>query len=238
MIFWRIAAAILIAGTVALSPARADWRDGLDLSDADLNLFRMIMVHEGVEAGALEYGWTRIGERYLVEYRAHMAPNMLETASALIDGKSYLPHNVAVKYTRGDNLLNMDMRWLDGVRQGQIVSRDLGQDEVVEDVYLTGEPWAPLRMSVFGLVAALPLHDRFATGMSWFNTTENRTERIDVRTNGRARVKVPAGIFETHRVEIRGATPESILYITTAKPRRIIRIDMVGRDMYFLRVES
>lgn len=236
---WRIAAVVLIAGMFTSAAARADdWRDGLDLADADLSLFRMIVVNDGIEVGAMEYGWTRIGSRYLVEYRTHMAPNILETASALIDGRSYLPHNVAVKYTRGDNLMNVDLRWADGVRQGQIMRRSLDEGERVDEVRHTDDSDAPLRMSVFGLVAALPLKDRFATRLNWYNATEDRTESIHVRTNGRARVKVPAGIYDTYRVEVRGATPENVMYVSMKKPRQIIRIDMVGRDTYFLRVEG
>lgn len=235
---WRIAAVTLIAGMLALSPAHADWRDGLDLDDADLQLFRMILVSGGVEAGAMEYGWTRIGDRYLVEDRTHMAPNVLETASALIDGRNFLPHNVAVKFSMGDSAMNVDLHWADGVRQGQIISRRTGGEETVRDIRLVEDTEAPLRMAAFGLVAALPLRDSFSTSFDWFNTMANRTEHVSVVTRGRARVKVPAGIFETYRVELRGVTPENILYISTRKPRQIIRIDVVGRDMYFLRVES
>jgi hypothetical protein len=235
---WRIAVVILIAGTAAFAPVRADWRDGLDIDNADLRLFRMILVSEGVEAGAMEYGWTRIGDRYLVEDRTHMAPNVLETASALIDGRTFLPHNVAVKFSMGDSLMNVDLRWADGMRQGQITSRRTGGEETVRDVRLVEDVDAPLRMAAFGLVAALPLKDNYQTSFNWFNTMANRTERVDVVTRGRARVKVPAGIYEAYRVELRGVTPENILYISTARPRQIIRIDVVGRDMYFLRVEG
>ena len=236
---WRIAAVVLIAGMFISAAARAnDWRDGLNLADADLSSFRMIVVNEGIEVGAMEYGWTRIGDRYLVEYRTHMAPNILETASALIDGHTYLPHNVAIKYTRGDNLMNVDLRWVDGVRQGQIMRRNLGEDERVDEIHHADDNDAPLRMSVFGLVTALPLKDRFAAKLNWYNAIENRTEQIDVRTNGRARVKVPAGVYDTYRVEVRGASPENIMYVSMKKPRQIIRVDMLGRDTYFLRVEG
>lgn len=235
---WRTAAIILIAGMLATLPTRADWRDGLDLDNADLSLFRMILVSEGIEVGAMEYGWTRIGDRYLVEDRTHMAPNVLETASALIDGRSFLPHTVAVKFSRGDNLTNVDLRWTGGMRLGQITSRQTGGEETVRDIRLAADVDAPLRMAAFGLVAALPLKDNYQTRFNWFNTMANRTEQVDVITRGRVRVKVPAGIYEAYRVELRGVTPENILYISTKRPRQIVRIDVVGRDMYFLREGS
>ncbi|WP_262692260.1 DUF3108 domain-containing protein [Kordiimonas aestuarii] len=225
----------LILAMLTATTARAEWRDGLNLDNADLSLFRMIMINEGQQAGTMEYGWTRIGNQYLVEDRTSMAPNILESASALIDAKTLLPYTVMVKFSMGDSMMNVDLRWTGGNRQGQIISRRHGDGETIRDVDLVEDNYAPLRMAAIGFVAALPLQDGYQTSFDWFNTMANRTEQVRVETGGRARVETPGGSIEAYKVALRGVMPENILYITTSKPRRIVRIDVVGRDMYFLR---
>ncbi|WP_417449497.1 hypothetical protein [Kordiimonas sp.] len=232
----RFKALALIALMLKAAPAAvADWRSGLNLEDADLKLFRMVMISEGVEAGAMEYGWTRIGDRYLVEDRTHMVPDTLESASALIDAQTLLPYNVMIKFSMTRSMMNVDLRWADGHRRGQMITRGTDKSETVRDIDLVEDKHAPLRMAAIGFIAAMPLDEGYRTSFDWFNTMANRVEKVRVAVASRTRVSSPAGTFVSHKVELRGVAPGNNLYITAAKPRRIVRIDVVGQDMYFLR---
>ncbi len=93
----------------------------------------------------------------------------------------------------------------------------------------------PLRLAVVGLVAALPLTEGYEFAMPWFNTMANASEDVRIAVTGVETVTTPAGTFEAYKVELRGSQPENIVYVSTALPRKIVHIDVIGQPMHFLR---
>ena len=236
---WAITTA-LVLGTLAPT-ASADmpsWQAGLDLSRADLKTFNMIMINEGVEAGTMTYGWTWVGDKIVVEDHTTMQPDIDETALGKISASTLLPDMVKINFSIGPSYMNFDFRWQDGKRMGTIVSKRPESDEAIRNVDLVEDNPAPLRLAIFGLLAGLPLEVGYQTEFDWFNSMANRTEPVKVNTSRIEMVETPAGSFECYVVEIRGTSPENNVYITKDLPRRIVRIDVVGQPMYFLRTAS
>lgn len=227
------AAMLLAAGALPTTAADHTWNKGLDLSSADLSTFRLILMNEGAEAGDMTYGWRKMGEHYVIEDRTTMEPNIVETAKAMVDGKTLLPQSVAINFIMGESFMNVDLGWNGLNRHGKIVSKRAGGEETVRDIDLVEDNPAPLRLAVIGFVAAMPLEDGFHSSFDWFNTLANRVETVKIDVTGTRAIETPAGTFDTYVVELRGATPENIVYVSKEKPRRIVRIDVVGRPMYF-----
>ncbi len=99
----RCLAAALITGLLHLPQAQAsDWRTEVDLQRADLSVFEMDLINEGVQAGSMRYGWERDGDHYVVRDRTRMDPDVLETAEARIDASTLLSSMVEINYSEGE----------------------------------------------------------------------------------------------------------------------------------------
>lgn len=226
--------AILLATSFApASATNQSWYKQLNLSRANLDTFRLTLMNEGMEAGEMTYGWKKEGALYVIEERTTMKPNIVETAKAVVDANTFLPRSVEINFMMGESFMKVALGWTGLNRHGKITNRRAGNEATVRNVDLTEDNPAPLRLAVIGLVAAMPLDAGFANRLEWFNTLANRVETVSIAVTGSRKVETPAGFFDTYVVELRGASPENIVYVSKAKPRRIVRIDVVGQPLYF-----
>lgn len=87
------------------------------------------------------------------------------------------------------------------------------------------------------LVPALPL----AEGASWsvpiFSSGQNRLVPMTLAVTARETVEVPAGRFDTWRVEASGGQAPLAFSVTAAAPHRLVRIQMIGAPFEFALVK-
>jgi hypothetical protein len=83
------------------------------------------------------------------------------------------------------------------------------------------------RTSVFFLVPAMPVDKQKEWKFDWYNTYDDSITTITAKVNGEKTVTVPAGTFDTWRVELTGGQPSQIVYITKESPRRMVMIEVV-----------
>lgn len=210
-----------------------DWRSKVTVENADLSKFSMVLINDGVEAGGMSYGWTKKGDTYVIADRSEMQPDILETAKGVIDANTLLPKSIVIDFALSGGTMDFDLAWEGDHRTGTIVTNRNGEEKT--HTIDTKEESAPIRLAVVGMVAAFDIDDTFETSLPWFNTLANKTETITLKTIGTETVEAPAGIFETYKVAVRGGNPENNVYVTKSLPRKIVKIDVLGRPMYFLR---
>lgn len=210
------------------------WKSGLDISQANLNSFRMTMFKGKEAIGFMDYGWSQDQDQnqYVITEQTEMQPNVVEAARGVLDSASLLPTTVTINFAVGDTVLDVDLSWINGWRKGRYINMRK-DSRTTRDVNVQEDKPATLRMAVFGLVAAMPLGEGFKTTLPWFNTLVNRVEDIAVIVTDTSTTTTPAGSFETYKVALRGGSPENIIYVTRATPRQIVRIDVVGHPMHF-----
>lgn len=83
------------------------------------------------------------------------------------------------------------------------------------------------RSSALFLAAAIPFSEE-PLAFQWFNGYDAEVRTITVQQTGEANVSVPAGTFDTYRVELRGGAPSQVVYISKTVPRRIIKTEVIG----------
>ncbi len=235
-----MSAAVILGGVAwqagASETKAANWQSLVDMSRADVSRFSLKLVHNGVEAGSMTYGWVRDGNRYIVSDRTEMKPNILETAQGVINADTLLPDSITVNFAVGENTRKYDVAWADGGRTGGVVIRRPNAESRTVDFSDPEHPASALRLSVFGLIAGLPLADGFSVKLPWYNTLSNLLENIELTHAGIVTIETPAGRFETHKIDVKGGTPDNIVYVSTSLPQKIVRIDVVGQPMYFERL--
>lgn len=210
------------------------WRHQIDLSRADLSLFTMVLIQNDKPAGSMRYEWRRSGDTYVISDRTEMEPNILETATAIINAETLLPQKVDIDFAAGNNRTVFDLTWNGATLNGEVTLNP--ENQPPKKVPVSGSPNAALRMSVFGAISAMPLKTGFSLEMPWYNSMNNTRETVHILHTGIETVVTPAGEFEAHKVELKGGTPENIIYVTIAKPQKIVRIDVVGMPLHFERI--
>lgn len=230
-----ITASACLAG-MTIAEGQPAWQQLVDMSRADVSSFSMVMINDGEQAGGMTYGWQQTGNTYVISDRTEMAPNILETARGVIDTKTLLPLSNDIDFAVGGSRTVFDLEWQDGALNGEVRIAQEGKDPRTVDISNADHPESALRLSIFGLIAGLPLEAGFSVELPWYNTLSNSIETVTLAHAGFETVETPAGTFETHKVHIQNGTPENMVYVTAALPQRIVRIDVLGRPMHFERL--
>lgn len=226
--------ALFLSGT---SMAQSEgWQALIDMKRADMSTFSMKMINDGEDAGGMTYGWQRDGNTFVIKDRTEMKPNVLETAMGVIDARTFLPLSNDIDFAVGASRNVFDLEWENGALKGEVRISSEGAEPRVVDISNAEHPESALRLSIFGLIAGLPLAEGFSVDIPWYNTLSNSIESITLAHTGFETVETPAGTFETHKVHIQKGTPENMVYVTRAMPHRIVRIDVLGRPMHFVRL--
>jgi hypothetical protein len=84
------------------------------------------------------------------------------------------------------------------------------------------------------LVPALPLAEGAGWSATMFSSGQNRLVPITLTVAAREAVEVPAGRFDTWRVEVSGAAAPLAFSITAAAPRRVVRVQVIGAPFEFV----
>lgn len=212
------------------------WQNLVNMSRADVSTFSLKMINNGEDVGSMTYGWERDGNRYVISDRTEMQPNILETAQAVIDATTLLPLNIGIDFAIGENNRKYDISWQGDERVGGVVITQPGADARTVDFSNPEHPPSALRLSIFGLIAGLQLGDGFSLKLPWYNSLSNTIENIELVHDGIENIETPAGTYQAHKINLKHGTPENIVYVTTSLPQKIVRIDVVGQPMHFVRL--
>jgi len=83
------------------------------------------------------------------------------------------------------------------------------------------------------LIPALPLAEGRTFNLNVFSSGEGVVKVLTVKVAGVENVTVPAGTFESYRLELSGMQIPVVMYVSTASPRRLLRVAPVGAPLVF-----
>lgn len=81
------------------------------------------------------------------------------------------------------------------------------------------------------LLPALPLEDGATFNLKIFSATSGKVRTATLKVLGIEEVTVPAGTFETYKVEIQGLEAPAMMSVSTDSPRRLVRIEAIGQPV-------
>lgn len=84
------------------------------------------------------------------------------------------------------------------------------------------------------LLPALPLAEGASWSVTMFSSGQNRLVPITLTVAAREAVDVPAGRFDTWRVEVSGSQAPMAFSVTAAAPRRVVRVQVIGAPFEFV----
>jgi zinc protease len=83
------------------------------------------------------------------------------------------------------------------------------------------------------IIAALPLAAGQTFNVSIFESGQNRTTVMQIKVADGGAVTVPAGTFQTFRLDIAGGQVPIVMSVAKDTPRRIVKIELVGAPFQF-----
>jgi hypothetical protein len=176
---------------------------------------------QGNEVGSLVTRWTRDGDAFAV-VTEQTVPGMSITQTAEFDAATFAPTRLTTDAgPAGQFQLE--------VRDGRAVGQGLDPRQGPRDVDLEVGPGTALEGQ---LEIALAVTDYEAVEALTLDvlSTAGSIQSMAVAVTGTETVEVPAGTFETYRLEVSGSQPMT-LWVTRSDPHIVVKREIVGQPV-------
>lgn len=223
-------------GTAA---AQDDWRAEVAARLPDSGALNLRLINAGEEDGFMRLGWRRNGDRIELFDRTMMvSSDVYESMTAAMTSDDFAPLDTLILWHQDTAILTVETLAEPGRATGtRTVLRPMqGVEHAPLDVELPDGVMP--RAATFVFAPFLDLEPGESLTYDWYAVLSNSVATVTVTAFDGGPVDTPAGRYEeTLRLEVRGATPEdqiplNDIYVTGGE---VVRIDVVGQDMTFLR---
>lgn len=226
---------LVVLITLSISPVRSDGKGSSPrpaIDEVREETWRYRIVNEGEAAGSTVIDFRRREGILWIHDISTLEPDIAEDMLVRIDARTGEPASLDVHGDFGGVHVNGQFAVESGRLRGAFVQHrvtDAAEGRVVIDEPMTDR--TRLRAALIWLAHTLPLEVGATWDYRWFMALGGRFEEVELRVEGVEEVRVPAGSFETFKIVQEGGTPGNVLYVTTGRPRRTVRVDVVGRPM-------
>jgi zinc protease len=83
------------------------------------------------------------------------------------------------------------------------------------------------------LLPALPLAIGKTFTLNVFDGGKGQAKTVQIKVSDGGSVTVPAGTFDTYRLDVSGGQVPTVFYVAKGTPRRIVKIELVGAPLVF-----
>ncbi|MEJ2084677.1 MAG: DUF3108 domain-containing protein [Acidobacteriota bacterium] len=190
------------------------------------------IIQQGNVAGSTVVDLRRAEDAFWIHDVSLLGADVSEDMLIRLDATTLEPLSLVVHGEFGAIHVNGQFEVDGGRLRGSFVQHrveDLVAAEVDIDEALSSRTL--FRGALIWLAHTLPLEVGDSYDYRWFMALGARFEEVELKVEGIETVTVPAGTFETFKVVQEGGSPGNVLYITTSRPRRIVRVDVVGQPM-------
>ncbi len=159
----------------------------------------------------------------------------LQQTSARFDTASKTMQSIRSQGQLGAGVgVDVDLKWQDGRLSGHSdFPRQEGypQGKVGFDHELDGSILE--RTIIVHLIGGYDLAVGAEIPLRVFNAYEGRVRGRTVRVTAEEEVTVPAGTFQTVRVEIDGGEPSHVLWVAVDPPHRVVKMELLGQPWVY-----
>ena len=232
----RIVRFSVIALGLMISPAMAQTLPAIDADNIQIGVVRFQLIQHEKEVGQMYYAARIEDGLYIIDDTTTLLPDVRETGTFAADASTYEIRSLAVDADFSRRIVDADLALSSGRLVGEYGMRNPGDVRTRKVVVDEEIPSAVIpRGVIFGIIGGMPMEKGRVYEFKWFATFSGAVDDVKVTVGGKETVTVPAGTFEVFRVDIE-AKPNNVAYITVAEPRKVVRIDVPGRDMRFERL--
>ncbi|MCW8878004.1 MAG: histidine phosphatase family protein [Kangiellaceae bacterium] len=94
------------------------------------------------------------------------------------------------------------------------------------------------RTSAILLAHLYKVDQESASGFYWYNGYDDEQSYIELSYQGDEKVSVPAGTFETYKVQLLGGAPSQLFYISKEEKPKIVKIEVIAMPWTYELIKS
>lgn len=208
----------------------------VDLEKVDFGAATFDLIQHGMSAGQMYYSITRDGDHIIIHDGTTLLPGIRESGSMVINAADLSPVSVVLDGDFDRTILDAELTFADGKAQGAYFFKRPSETAKARHEFDADIPaGVTLRAGIFGLVTGLPLEVGAQFDFQWFASLARAVQDVSLIVTGVETIATKEGEFATYAIAVK-AEPENVIYVTTAKPHRVMRIDVIGQDMQFVRL--
>ncbi len=233
---WQAFLGAVFLGSGIVAQAEAGALPPIDAEQIQTGEWKFKLIQHEKEAGEWIYTVERDDDVIVIHDGSSLFPSIRESGTLVIDAKTYAPISISMDGDFNRQVIEAELTWEDGRVTGEYRRKAPGDRMKTVLAYDEAVPEGSImRWSIFALLPGMPMDEGSEYMLKWFSVMSRSFADIKISVGGIETVETSAGTFETHKVTV-DATPKNIAYITTSLPRRIVRVDVVGQDMYMERL--
>tara|TARA_R110002073_G_scaffold19336_18_gene70766 strand:- start:1116 stop:1859 length:744 start_codon:yes stop_codon:yes gene_type:complete len=230
-----LAASLFVIGDAA---AQEDWRAGALERLPETGEIHLQLLFEDAPDGFMRLGWVRgEDEITLFDRTMYASREIYETMTMTMDARDFAPRVTDMEFYQGAAIMTVDTTVADGRAIGmRAITHPIepGREAPVDLELAEG---AVFRPAIFMLAPYFGLESGDVLELAWYAPLGNGAATITLTAFDGGTVSTPAGDFsDTLRIELRGASPDNDIYVTTGETRQVVRIDVPGQPMTFVRL--
>ncbi|OJJ22307.1 hypothetical protein BKI52_06390 [marine bacterium AO1-C] len=203
----------------------------MDLSKLISNTTHYIMKVKGKKVGSWEWQVKRRGRKVTFKDISILDGQVREDALIMFDAKLMEVTSMDVKMKfNGGNLIGKVKADGTHIKADYVLKKGEQTQKKQVDTTLR---WVA-RPLLIGLMPYIKLKPKQVQKMNVFSLTSANFWKMQLEVLEEVIVRVPAGEFQTQKIALRSKDPGSvsnIIYVSKSLPRKIIRVDVVGRGM-------
>lgn len=226
-----------VCAALALSAqagAQDDWRAEAAARLPDTGEMNLQFINAGEVDGYMRLGWRRNGDRIeMFDRTMMMSADIFESMTAAMRDGDFAPLETLILWHQESAVMTLDTLASDGQVTGtQSVLRPLSGEQSAPVALDLPDGTMP-RAATFVLAPFMGLEPGESVTYDWYAVMASSVATVTVTAFEGGAVETPAGVYvDTLRLEVRGTQPENDIYVSGGE---VVRIDVVGRDMTFLR---
>lgn len=231
MTFKRIiASAALICGLAACTDANE-----INTSQITPVTWQFNLMMDGEPDGTWEYNVEAAedGRVHIFGGTNWTSQSITESESLYVRARDWTPLGLEVDGDFSGTALAAAIAWDEGHATGTITITPAQAAPHITQIDLTQSAPVYERTAYFAALRGRDLQPGEEFALTWFNVHADGLEDATVRVGEVTEVTVPAGTFEVLPVEITAPSVTNTIYVTTAMPRDVVRVDVHGMPMVF-----
>nr|WP_298924601.1 DUF3108 domain-containing protein [uncultured Allomuricauda sp.] len=230
---------ILIFGTTKLTAQETTWANNkIDLSNILSRKDSFLMKQNGKTKGY--WVWETLKTEKQIKFKdISVLEGVVEEQSTMIfDLKELVTKKVDLKLKTAEFKLeaqisrNHKMDMLANYQLSGNISR-------VKKIDTTYSKEVILRPEIFGLISGIVKPKNLDENLDVFFLSSGAIEPMTLKYTGEEKITVPAGAFETYKINLEAEEGVSnMIYITKQEPHIVIRVDVLGQEMEIVKINQ
>ncbi len=145
-----------------------------------------------------------------------------------MNSRTLAPHTMTMSGSMGEPV-KIDLNWQGDQLKGHSLQRRAVYKEQGDiQIDRTLSPHQVERSSVLMLAHLVHLPNNQPITFQWYNAYDNDSRIIEASYLGEQTVTVPAGTFETYKLQFLGGAPSQIYYISKEKKPKVVKIEIIA----------